>query len=96
MGRKSPCRTDVYGGALFPTHDLCICSLFGVSSLLNALCLRDEAFGHTAKTGNHHQANTTGEPAAKATAAFVVPGRHAQAGDADHRSDDVAAPVHDV
>jgi hypothetical protein len=66
------------------------------ASLLNALCLRDEAFGHTTKTRDHHQANTTGEPAAKATAAFVVPGRHAQAGDADHGSDDVAAPVHDV
>ena len=45
--------------------------------LLNALRLRDEAFGHPSKTGDHHEGNPGDTPAHIAAAALEVPSRNA-------------------
>src|SRR5271165_590682 len=67
-----------------------------VLPLLNALRLRDEALGHASKTGDHHEGYARYAPSHIAAATLEVPSGDSQAGDRDHRSDDVAAPVHYV
>src|SRR5487761_1772359 len=67
-----------------------------VPSLLNALRLQNEAFGHASQTGDHHQGYAGDAPTEIAAAAFEVPARYAQARDRDHWSNHVAAPVHDI
>jgi hypothetical protein len=64
--------------------------------LLNALRLRDEALGHASKTGDHHEGYACYAPAHIAAATFEVPSRDSQAGHRDHRSYNIATPVHNV
>jgi hypothetical protein len=66
------------------------------TSLLDSLRLRDESFGHTSQTGDHHQGYAGHAPAHITATGFEVPSRNTEAGNRYHRRDDIAGPIDDV